>query len=289
MAAADRPRAMSLPARLSLLFGPGYFLGMLVGGFGLLFVAIFAPHRSIGELIDFRGKLANEAAVVTGIEKTNMTENDRRIRRVTAEFEHAGRGYEIASYRLRGGPKIGEAARVEFPVGDPTGARLVNHRRAPWPAMISFLFLFPAAGLATAVSSFRGGLRRIRHYRDGAVALGTVTSRDRTGVEINDKPVYKYGYRFRDEAGREVTGTHRTHEYRTREYRTQSADHAVLLTYLPWSPTRVRFVANPRAAPDGLRIDEFGTIGGGSTPRVVAGVAFGVGLTVELAVIAAWA
>ena len=283
MAATPTPRPMGLATRLSLLLDPLFFFGAFFAGFGGAFVIPFRPHDSVAEWVAFRGELDTEPAVVTDVAETNMTENESRIRRVEATFEHDGVEHRIISYRLCNGPQPGDAVRAEFLPGDPAGARLVGHRRAPFAVPICFIFLFPAIGLALMSFAVRGGLRRVRHLRDGLVTVGVVTSRTRTNIQINDEHVDKFAYRFTDEAGREVTGSVRTHE--TRGLPMTSGE--VLLTYLPWDTSRVRLVNDPEFAPDGVRMDAAGVLRGGSALKAAFGLLVAAALVAEAAYILA--
>ena len=280
MAATPTPRPMGLATRLSLLLDPLFFFGAFFAGFGGAFVIPARPHDSVAEWVAFRGELDTEPAVVTDVAETNMTENESRIRRVEATFEHAGTQHRITSYRLScDGPQPGDPVQAEFPPGNPAGARLVGHRRAPFAVFICFIFLFPAIGLALMYFSLRGGLRRMRHLRDGLVTVGMVTSRTRTNMQINDEHVDKFAYRFTDEAGREVTGSVRTHE--TKGLPMSSGK--VLLSYLTWDTSRVRLINDPESPPDGIRLDEAGVLRGGSVVKAAFGLLVAAGLLAEAA------
>ncbi|MEI6196478.1 MAG: hypothetical protein WCS42_19330 [Verrucomicrobiota bacterium] len=207
------PRKVPLSTRLVVLFG-GMFarLGWMFGGFGMVFVFVFAGNADYSSLLSFRAKMENASGVVTRIEKTSASEGGRTIITKTTttkeegipvfayhyKFSVGGKDYEGLSYFTGTREPSGATVIVEFPPGKPEGSRIRGMRRKLFGLGAVFVFLFPAIGFGVILVSLMRGWKNIRLLVDGETALGRLISKEDTESKMGNKVIYKITFEFTD-------------------------------------------------------------------------------------------
>ncbi len=245
----DRP-TLSLPERLVVLFsGFEAQFGWLFFGFGMIFVWVFGVFAPLKQgIVNYDGETTG---VISGIAATNSSVNDRTVMRYTFSYEVNGRTYTAESFTE---DLLGEAltpVTVEYSTSDPDRARIKGTRTTEFPWMVMFVLIFPVIGLIFMVYSFRRNSKHVDLLNQGVFARGKLLNKERTNVEYNKMPVYKYTFEFTANDGMtyQATGkTHLTHLLEDEEterviYAPNDPAYATVYDSIPGAPT---------LGPDGL-------------------------------------
>lgn len=242
------PRPVPLSLRLQLLFGG--CMGQLGWGllaFSMFFVLIFGSTMDIGGTVAFWRSLDRAPGVITKAEETDIEVNEDSVCFVEFTFKVGQSEYSDSCYTTGWTLNVGDQVQVEYPAGDPTIARVKGGRRSASPLwLLPLLLLFPAVSLYLVVRSFKKGLKANHLMTHGQVGEGEFVSKEATGAEINDNPVYRLAFKFHaSSTGRTHTVTAETHQPERLQddekepllYLERDPDLAVLLDHLPGSPS----------------------------------------------------
>jgi hypothetical protein len=261
------PRRVPWSVRSQLLLG-GYSnqFGWVFFGFGMILMWVFGFKADLSAVLFALGRVETAPGVVTAVEQTNASENDRLIYAYTYSFrvERLEKQYQGVSYTT--GHEFGpeQEVVVEYLADYPTLSRLEGARRAyfsPWA--FCFVSIIPLMGLGLIAFGLRNGVKASVLLAKGKIGRGVLKSKRATNVEVNECPVYKLTFEFTADDGRcyeVVTKTHQVErlqddaEERLLYHPTNPAD-AVLLDNLPGAPDiDERGQIRPLSLRSGLRV-----------------------------------
>ncbi len=207
------PREVPLSVRVGNLAGGGLALfGWLFGGFGMIFVWVFATQGDYTAWWDFRGEVATVQGVVDAVEETSFSQNDTPVHANRFTFATPdGTLCEGTSYSTGRRVEPGQAVTVEHPPGRPSAARIEGLRRAKFSPWVALVFIFPAVGAGLAGAGLAFGHRANRLLKYGRLAMGTLESCEPTNTRVNKQTVYKLRFRFEAGDGKTYEVTARTH------------------------------------------------------------------------------
>jgi len=149
------------------------------------------------------------------------------------------------SYSTGESVSSGQSVEVEYADGNPSRSRIAGQRRAMFGAGVMFVSLFPLIGLAILVPSTISGIKRNRLLREGLIATGTLKSKSRTNMRINNRLVYELIFEFTARDGRR-------HETKARTTATERLEDEAQepLLYDPADPTRAYVLDEAPARPE---------------------------------------
>ncbi|HUH01505.1 MAG TPA: DUF3592 domain-containing protein [Kofleriaceae bacterium] len=128
-----------LPYSLRARLRTGGALGIIGWAFlaiGSLAVWTFVVNSELITLMTFHGEKKTAMGVVIDVSSTSVSENERPVMKVTAEFsDAAGRRRRAQSYTTQTNPP--ENVTVEYLSGDPDAARIEGMRMRSAPAWSS--------------------------------------------------------------------------------------------------------------------------------------------------------
>jgi hypothetical protein len=241
-ALAPPPRPVSPLLALGVLFG-GFLqlFGAAFFSFGMVFAWLFAGEVDQLAQLAFRGPSVHTTATVLGTAASGK-EGRRRIFEVTYRYQYEGTSRTGRGYTFDDGDfPEGRALDVEVLIDAPERSRAEGLRIKQFglPALVSLVF--PAAGLIALGAGLRRGARALRLLRHGVLSTGRLIQRHRTGGHVNNRPIYRLVYEFRDQRGETRFAEARAHDLErlTDEaaepllYAPNRADEAVLLDELP--------------------------------------------------------
>jgi len=220
---------------------------------GWIFLMIAVPgacicvfFSDVSSYFEFRGPIAEAQAHVLSVDRTSSHENNSTILRYDFEFTADGRPMTRRSYSPGAPLQPGQVVTVEYPEGRPELARIKGMRRRPMPAWL-VLVACPhlILGVVFACLGRRQGRRATHLLKHGATARAELLSKRRTLARVNNKPVYRFEFRFEDSSGNShtiVAKTHRTElvEDEERElvlYDPERPERAVVVDTLPGPPS----------------------------------------------------
>ena len=201
------------------------------------------------------GDLATAEGIIVEWEDTNTEINEETVERISLTYSIDGVDYDgdaelVESEAQKVAQKyktgVGGIIPVEYVVGRP---KLVHIVGTPWSAMtwwiVLILALFPAVGSLISISAFRKGRHASRLLKNGVLAWGTYTRKEKTSTEINEEPVCRYYFEFKDKSGKTYEIFHATHdpddildeEQEPLLYLSDSPSEGVVLDGLPGEPT----------------------------------------------------
>jgi hypothetical protein len=240
---APPPRRVTLGATLEVLLGGVLFQvcsGLLL--FFSVFGWVFAGQADLTGWLRFAGQLETAEGTLLLVESTASSVGEQTVWAHRYRFQGPdGQVREDVSYREGSQGSAGDAITVEFPAGTPSVSRIVGQRRGVFPFGTAFVLLLPLVPGVLALIGLRTGLRRARLLRHGRVTDGEFVGKEATGASVNDQPVWKLNFRFRDEDGQEHHTSTKTHDAAAlidepRErllYDPRDTDRAELLDALP--------------------------------------------------------
>lgn len=244
----DISRRVPLSARLAVRLGNLWSLiGWGVFGFTMIFGWMILATADLTFGLQFAGDLETAPAEVTEVEKTSMSENERKIHAVGYRFTGPdGQVRQGVSYTFAP-PEPGEAVTVEFPRDDPETSRITGMRHKPFPGFLAVFLLFPLAGWVVVMVGWSKGGKNLRLLRTGVLTRGRLVDKKPTASRVNNQRVWKMVFAFTDAEGNEHQAVARTHKP---EKLTDQPEELVL--YDPAGPYRSALLD---ALPGGVGID----------------------------------
>lgn len=202
----------------ALFGGPFSQIGWLFFGFGLIFFWVFVLQSEAVTWWKFTGQLATAPGIVTGMRDTRAYEggsdNERGMPIYAIDYTFTPPGSDRpvngTSYILGAGTASGMQVTVEYRPGHPQTSRIQGMRSAVFDWPIIFVTIFPAVGFALMIGRLLKGWRAINMMKYGLPAMGTLVSVETTGVEVNDRPVYRMNFRFTAANGQQYTAKLKT-------------------------------------------------------------------------------
>lgn len=248
---AKPPRSVPLALRIRLLLG-GFLnqFGWFFLGFGMIFVWVFGLNSDPWAMVDFGGELETCPGEIRQVVRTNMSEGGSEnsdgtpIYRYSYGFEYNGESFSGDSYALGQRRRQGDRVVIEFPVGKPQRSRIQGMRSAPFSALVLLVLIFPLIGTGFVVYGFRAGMRASYLLKHGEYTTGRLIDKQPTGASVNNQPVYKLNFEFRDGSNRKHEAIAKTHQPQHLEdedheplvYDPLHPERATLLDHLPGSP-----------------------------------------------------
>jgi hypothetical protein len=210
---APAPRPVSALLALAVLFGGLLqLIGWCFFGFGMIFVWAFVGNSDLVAQLLFRGATARAEATVTGTVETGASENHVRIHEVRYSYVHEGQPHSGVGYTDE--PEAfatGRTLELEVLRAQPERSRVPGLRMKEFGAGSLFTLLFPAIGLGLALAGLPRSLRVLRLLRSGTATTGRLVDRQRTGGSVNERPIFRAIFEFRDQRGMTRLAEAKTH------------------------------------------------------------------------------
>jgi len=195
------PRRVPPSLQIVNIFNVWAQAGWLIFGFGMIFFWAFVLNADFS-FATFRGPYATADGKVTSVVETGASVNRSRVRANHYEFSVSGYRHEGVSYSTGSSVSPGETVMIEYADGNPSRSRIAGMRRAMFGPGVSFVTLFPFIGFVFLYFAMRSGLKRNYLLREGLIAQGTLKSKSRTNVTINNRPQYELVFEFTARDGR---------------------------------------------------------------------------------------
>lgn len=253
------PPPRSLPLTLAVRALLGGWLNQIGWGLlalGVLQIWLFDADDEFANLVRFSGEVTAVQGVSTGWREVNLQINDTQVYETTFDFSSAdGRRFSGSSFATGTFVASGQPVMVEYPVDDPSVARIDGMRSTLIGRAALSVYLFTVTGLALAFMGLRNGIRARRLMTEGELAHATLESSADTHWKTNERPVLKLTFAFEAKGGgtyRVTTKTHRTEDFdepgERVVYNPRHPEDAILLDALPSSPainSRGEFTPRP--------------------------------------------
>jgi len=248
------PRRVPLPAVCAAMTGFLSVFGAVFFSFGMIFVWVFGAGLSPLNEWRLSGSFAAAPAVVEEVSATGGTVNDVTVYEYRFRYT-PGDGIPLYGTCYTTGKRWSEGTRAaaHYLPGNPEVARLEGSRISQFPPWILLIVLiFPVVGLCLFIPSVFSGRRKIKLLRYGEITGAENITVSPTNTRVNDVPVMKYAYAFRDRMGQVYTGASRA--LPTEKIGDEQREPVL---YLPSNPRRSMLVdAMPLRFP--LEVDESG-------------------------------
>lgn len=205
---ASPPRRVPLPTACAVLSGLLGLVGAIFFSFGMLFVWVFGSMIHPIDEWRLSRSYAQAPALIESVQVTNASENKVKVYEYRFRFQ-PGDGLAVngSSYTTGKTWNEGDRVVVHYLPEKPGVARLEGSRISvfsPW--ILLFLFVFPTVGLSLFIPPLVSGAKKIKLLRSGEITGSSKISSTPTNTSVNNVPVMKYTYEFRDRLGRMYTG-----------------------------------------------------------------------------------
>ncbi len=248
------PRWVPLPTTCAALTGLIGFVGAIFFSFGMIFMWVFGAALHPIDEWRLSRSYAEAPAVIELVKTTNANVNRTPVYEYRFHFQ-PGDGLPVngSCYTTGQTWKDGDRVVAHYLPENPEVARLEGSRRSmfsPW--ILLFLLIFPTVGLAFFIPPIVSGAKKIKLLRSGEITGAISISSSPTNTSINNVPVMKYSYEFRDRLGVVYTGASKA--LPTEKIGDETAEP---ILYLPSNPRQSMLVdALPLKFP--LEVDEEG-------------------------------
>ncbi len=170
----------------------GYLFGGFFAAFGSVFVFIFFPWSIYPEVLLDTDHGIELPGIVSEVQETNMTVNDRKVRRVEYEFESPnGELIAAACYVTGRAAEAGAEVVVEALPERFDQSRIQGGRINAFGYFGSFTIIFPLVGLSVLTATGVYRRRRKRILKHGEFASGTVRDVQATAWTSNNQQRYR--------------------------------------------------------------------------------------------------
>jgi len=235
-------RSIPFSIKLSNLFG-GFLnqFGWLFFGFGMIFVWAFGSNADLS-FIHFHGEVVTVQGTAVGAAETSTYINEEMVLETFYKFtDQQGDEWEGSSFAAGSYYNAGDPVTIEYPLGRPYLSRIKGMRSSIMGPWILLITIFPAIGLVFVFFGIRLGLKNNYILKNGIISKGKLISKSRTNTEINDQPVYKLTFEFKDSIGQMQQAVVKTHKTEALEdeaeealmYLEETPQKAILLDALP--------------------------------------------------------
>ncbi|MDQ1351622.1 MAG: hypothetical protein QG657_1927 [Acidobacteriota bacterium] len=208
---APPPRRVPLPTVCTALTGIFGTFGSMFFSFGMIFVWVFGAHAHPIDEWRLGRSFASAPAIVETVSPTHSTINDVPVYEYRFRF-NPGDGLPIYGTCYTTGSHWNQGERVvaHYLPDNPDVACLEGARVSEFPIwLVLVVMVCPATGLAFFILSLVLGWRKVKLLRCGEIT-GTISiSSTPTSTTVNDVPVMKYSYEFRDRLGKVYNGVSR--------------------------------------------------------------------------------
>lgn len=205
---AKPPRRVPIGTACASLMGIAGIIGMFFFSFGMIFVWVFGAGIHPLKEWQLSRSFAAVPAMIEDVSVTNASENEVNVYEYRFSYTpddgipREGRCYTT-------GRKWNEDDRVtaHFVPSNPEVACLEGARLSTFsPWVLLFILVFPVVGLAIFIPTLISGWKKIKLLRFGEITGVESLSSTPTNTTVNDIPVMKYSYTFRDQMGRVFNG-----------------------------------------------------------------------------------
>lgn len=205
------PRRVPLATVCAAMTGFLGVFGAIFFSFGMIFVWVFGVGLSPIDEWRLSGSFATAPAVVEGVSATGGSVNGVPVYEYRFRYTPGdGNALHGTCYATISGWAEGERAVAHYLPGKPEVARLEGSRLSQFPPWILLIVLiFPIVGLCLFIPAIVSGRQKIRLLRLGEITGAENITVSPTNTRVNNVPVMKYSYEFRDRAGRVYTGASR--------------------------------------------------------------------------------
>jgi hypothetical protein len=241
---ASAPRRVPLSLQIVNFFNVIAQVGWLIFGFGMIFFWAFVLNADFS-FVNFRAPYGTVEGKVTRVDETGASVNRSKVRANHYQYSVDGNFLEGVSYSTGESVSPEETVEIEFALGNPARSRIAGQRRALFGPGVTFVSLFPLIGLAILVPATISGIKRNRLLREGLLVTGTLKSKSRTNVTINNRPLYELIFEFTARDGRRHEAKARTTVTERLEDEAQEP-----LLYDPADPTRAYVLDEAPARPE---------------------------------------
>lgn len=219
-------------------------VGWAIFGFGMIFFWAFVTNADFS-FVNFRGPYGTVNGKVTRVVETGASVNRSQVRANHYQYSLDGNLLEGVSYSTGQSVSPEETVQIEFALSDPSRSRITGQRRALFGPGVSFVTIIPLIGLAILIPATISGIRRNRLLREGLLTTGTLKSKSRTNVTVNNRPLYELIFEFTARDGRH-------HEAKARSTFTERLEDEAQepLLYDPNDPTRAFVLDQAPARPE---------------------------------------
>lgn len=240
------PRSLSMPHRLAILAG-GFSsqFGWLFFGFGMIFFWVFVMQSEARYWFLPGGDWQQSTGIVLEQAYASAEVNNQPVYRHRIRYAVAGAD-SMESVCYVDGTAFQAGARVpaEYPEKRPHEGRIAGSRRQMFPAVVSFVLIFPIVGLVFVVAGLRQNFKNTDLMIYGNMARGRFVEKTPTNTEINKQRVYRYTFEFNTPDGRTWRASGNTHQYHLLEdeeserilYHPNDPSFAVLFDLIPGLP-----------------------------------------------------
>jgi hypothetical protein len=270
------PRPVPVSLQIVNFFNGIAQIGWAIFGFGMIFFWAFVMNADLS-FVNFRGPHDTVAGKVTRVENTSASVNHQRVQANHYEYSVDGYLFTGVSYSTGGSLSPGQSVDIEYAKGNPSRSRIEGLRRAMFGPGLAFVSLVPLIGLAILVPATLSGVKRNRLLREGLLATGTLKSKSRTNVTVNNRPLYELTFEFTARDGRH-------HEAKARSTFTERLEDEAQepLLYDPADPTCAYMLDEAPARPE---IEANGDLRGRPTAAVRSLILPGLMIVVHGAVL----
>lgn len=243
----DPPRQIPTLLNLKLhLGGVASQLGWLFFAIGSIFFWKMGGIDSIKEMVVFTAKTEITKGITTNCFETNTVINDSPVYGIEYKFtsDDGSTAYGI-SYTTGRYFENGTNVEVEYLKKDINYNRILGTRSSVSGAFILLVLTFPIIGISMAFTGFLKGKKASNLMKTGGLTYGKLVLKTRTNTSINDKPVFRMTFAFKDKMGDEyevVTKTHLPEKLEDEQeeaiiYDFRNPSSAVVVDSLPANPS----------------------------------------------------
>ncbi|MFB9330286.1 DUF3592 domain-containing protein [Paenibacillus aurantiacus] len=232
-----RKRTLSAGTWINLLFG-GWLNGtgwtLLIGG--LILNALLMPGMDM-TFIHADREAVEVKGFVVDVQVAYYMGKKRNKKAVYATEWYSplpsGKRLEGTSYVGGEQPRRGGDVRIVFPLGHDDEAKIEGSLARPLPPSWLVLLLIPLLGGIIAVVRLRHSCRKAYLLSRGALTQGSLVSKLRTNVQVNESPVYCLTYTYASRSGESFEISVRTGDSARIE-----GENAAMVAYDPRRPAR---------------------------------------------------
>ena len=249
------PRPATRSASLAAGIGPGTAVGLTLLLLAAVLTAYFRPFDFVAERVAFRGQLIRRPATVVECAPTKASEDGGRIYSVGLRYTVGRESFDARSFSVGRRYDPGDPVRVEHRPGRPSVARLVGGRASETGRFgLAMTLLWGIAGGSAVVVN--AGLRWPHYARLKSCHAVFAVVKGRTIQRNGDDSTAHYVCSIPASDGEATDVTFRSDDWA----RLPTRGNGIPLLRSPKLPTVVSPVHDPSQNPEGLWLDEDGTL-----------------------------
>lgn len=159
---------------------------------GLVMCWAFVPSHLPSQWQLDHGSVLTVAGKITSAEDTKTSVNSQRVREYRFSYQPDSGGKRHGTAFTTGSRwSQGAAVTVRYLAADPAVAVPAGARLDEAPAWLLFVLLFPLTGCGLMLNAIFSRRKKLQLLRDGRLTTATVSSIEKTRVEVNNRPQFK--------------------------------------------------------------------------------------------------